>query len=137
MLKSYRKEIEVLMLTIDVPYYEDVETRISFYTYEDVLLRLFNNKRENEDILEIRNYYGNNKITICVNLTSYLSECYSEREEAIDYLKTWLTNGLDVSNDMVEQKIRKGYIYSIPDYENNIRDLVNDELIENYVELER
>ena len=44
MLKSYRKEIEVLSLTIDIPQYEG-EKKTWYPTYEDVLLKLFNNKR--------------------------------------------------------------------------------------------
>jgi len=142
MLKSYRREIKVLILSMDVPYYEDAKRRNYFLSYEDVLTKLFNNKREEKDILEIQNYYNSNRITIYVNLTDYMKNAlYEETDEevqnAIEHIKTWLTSGLDVSNDMVEHEIRKGYIYEIPDYMNNIKDLVNDEFIENYVTLLR
>lgn len=142
MLKSYRREIKVLILSMDVPYYEDAETRKHFLSYEDVLTKLFNNKREEKDILEIQNYYNSDRITIYVNLTDYMKggmyeETDEEVQDAIEHIKTWLTSGLDVSNDMVEHEIRKGYIYEIPSYMNNIKDLVNDEFIENYVTLLR
>ena len=139
MLKSYRREIEVLILTLEVPYYQDTETRQHFLTYEEVLTRLFNNKREEQEVLEIRNYYDNNKITVCINLTDYMDHGYydeNKRKECIEHIKSWLTSGIDVSGDMVEQEVRKGYIYSIPDYMNNIRSIVNDEFVENYVILE-
>ena len=96
MLKSYRREIEVISLTIDIPQYEG-EKRNWFPKYEDVLLRLFNNKRENKELLKIINYYGSSKITIHVNLTDYLEGSESSREETIEHLKNWLIGGLDVS----------------------------------------
>ena len=139
MLKSYRKEIEVLSLTVDIPQYAiDDEKRNWFPKYEDVLLKVFNNKRENKDILKIINYYGSNKLTVHINLTLYLEDSYSSKEECIEHLKDWLTSGLDVSNDMVEQNIYKGYVYSINDYENNMKcwDKEKDMPIENYVELQ-
>jgi len=121
MLKSYRKEIEVLSLTMDVPYYEPNDERGKWFPkYEDVLLKLFNNKRENDEILEINNYYGNNEITIRINLTQYLEDSYdTSKEEAIEHLKEWFIGGCDVSKDKIKQYIRKGYVYVIPEYEMN------------------
>ena len=133
-LKAYKEEIEVITLSIVVPEYEG-ERRNYFYKYEDVLLKLFNNKREDKDILEIENYYGSNKITIRVNLTRYLEDSYKERDEAIEHLKTWLTSGLDLSNEQVETSFNKGYIYEVDSYDNKIDDFdKNDDRIYNYLE---
>lgn len=131
MLKAYKREIEVLKLTMDVPSYDyNDERRKIFPRYEDVLLKLFNNKRENKEILAIRNYYDSNKITIEVNLTDYMGE--SDRKETIEHLKTWFSSGLDVSNDMIEEYYCKGHIYTIPEYTNKLA--YNN--TENYFELD-
>lgn len=137
-LKSYRKEIEVLSLTLDVPQYEyNDERRNWFPKYEDVLLKVFNNKRENKEILKIMNYYGSNEITIHINLTDYMNDS-ENREEVIEHLKDWFKSGCDVSNDKIDTYIYKGYVYTIPEYENNIKtfDTNNDALIQNYIEWE-
>lgn len=137
-LKSYRKEIEVLSLTLDVPVYEyNDERRNWFPKYEDVLLKVFNNKRENKEILKIINYYDSNEITIHINLTDYESED-SNREETIEHLKDWFKSGCDVSNDKIDTYIYKGYVYTISEYENDIKtfDKDNDALIQNYIEWE-
>lgn len=133
-LKAYRSEIEVVSLTIDVPEYEG-EKRTWYYRYEDVLLKLFNNKREDKDILEIINYYGSNKITIEVNLTHYLEDGYrnDNREEAIEHLKTWLTSNLDISNEQVETNFYKGYIYEVGEYDNKIPYVENDKSVRTYI----
>ena len=118
MLKSYRKEIEVITLTMDVPYYEPNDERRNWFPkYEDVLLKLFNNKRENDEILEIRNYYDSNKISIDVNLTDYLVGSESPREETIEHLVDWFKCGCDVASKDIQQYIHKGYVYEVPDYE--------------------
>lgn len=119
-LKSYRKEIDILELTIDIPYFDKLEDRLIYGTYEDTLLRLFNNKRENkEDILEIRNYYGNNKITIVVNLDNYRYN-HNTEEEDIKHLKQWLIGNFDISIDDIKEYRHKGHLYTIETYENNI-----------------
>lgn len=138
-LKSYRKEIEVLSLTLDVPQYSyDDERRNFFPTYEDILLMTFNNKRENKEILKIINYWGSNAITIHVNLTDYLDDSYSTREECIEHLKDWFKGNCDIDNDKIETYIYKGYVYTIPEYGNNIKtfDFDNDKLIQNYIVFE-
>lgn len=137
-LKSYRKEIEVLSLTLDVPAYEyNDERRNWFPKYEDVLLKVFNNKRENKEILKIMNYYDSNAITIHINLTDYESED-SNREEVIEHLKDWFKSGCDVSNDKIDARIYKGYVYEISEYDNEIQtwDDEHDALIQNYIEWE-
>ena len=117
MLKSYRKEIEAISLTMDVPYYEPNDERGKWFPkYEQVLLKLFNNKREHKDILEIRNYYGSDKITMVVNLTDYLNGSESSREETIEHLVQWFKCGCDVADDQVKQYIHKAYIYEVPEY---------------------
>lgn len=135
MLKSYRKEIEVLSLTMDVPYH-DGEKRTWYPTYEEVLLKLFNNKRENKELLKIINYYDSNEITIHINLTDYVEDGYSTKEEAIEHLKTWFASGLDIKFDDIKEYYYKGYIYTIPEYNNNITTFENDKLVQNYIEWE-
>ena len=137
MLKSYRKEIEVLAMEVEVPT-RDVQDKY-FYSYEDLLLKLFNNKRDDKDILKIENYYGNNYIRVLINLTSYI-EHNNSREESIEHLKRWFTSGLDVSDDDIEIDFIKGYIYTIPEWENKIetyrKNGDNFEVIQNYIEWE-
>lgn len=137
MLKSYRKEIEVLTLEVEVPTRDEQDKHL--YSYEDLLLKLFNNKRDDKDILKIENYYGNNYIRVLINLTSYI-EHNNSREESIEHLKRWFTSGLDVSDDAVEVEFIKGFIYTIPQWENNIKCFEGKgqdlKLIHNYVEWE-
>lgn len=136
MLKSYRKEIEVLSIEIDVPTYDD-ERRNYFYKYEDVLLKLFNSKREDSDILKIENYYNSNAIKVYINLTSYVDH-NKTKEECIEHLKTWFTSNLDIRNEDVKTEITKGYIYEIPEWENKIETYKeengNYEIIHNFIE---
>ena len=127
-IKAYKQEVEVLTLQMDVPVYEG-ERASWFPRYEDVLLKLFNNKRENKEILEIRNYYGSNRICMVVNLTEYLIGSESNREESIKHLLEWFKCGLDISDDDIEQNIHKGYIYTINEWENKMEG-------DNYLELE-
>ena len=138
MLKSYRKEIEVLSMEVEVPMYRD-ENEKHLYTYPDLLLKLFNNKRDDKDILKIENYSGNNYIRIYINLTSYI-EHNNKREESIEHLKRWFTSGLDVADDDIEVEISKGYVYEVPMWENKIetykKDNDNWEVIHNYIEWE-
>lgn len=138
MLKSYRKEIEVLSMEVEVPTYDDEKRSKYFYSYEDLLLKLFNNKRDDKDILKIENYYGNNYIRVLINLTSYIE--HNSREESIEHLKRWFTSELDVSDDDIEIEFIKGYIYTIPEWENKIetyrKNGDNFEVIQNYIEWE-
>ena len=122
-LKSYRKDIEVLELTIDIPYYEDVEKRFIYGTYESTLLRLFNNKRENEEILDIRNYYDSNKITLVVNLTAYMEDNRDSKEECIKHLKNWLIGNFDIATSDVKEYIHEGHIFEVYEHENGIDSL--------------
>ena len=121
MLKSYRKEIEVLVLEMEIPQYDLDDERAKFFPrYEDVLLKLFNNKRDNNEILKIQNYYGSNAICIHINLTEYIKGNGKTKEENIEFLKNWFRGGLDISLDKIDVRFYKGYIYTIPEYENNI-----------------
>lgn len=122
-LKSYRKGIEVLNLTIDIPYYEDAHKRLVYGTYEDTLLRLFNNKRDNEEILDIRNYYDSNEITLVVNLTAYMEDSRDSREECIKHLKKWLIGNLDIALNDVKEYIHEGHIFEVYEHENDIDSL--------------
>lgn len=137
MLKSYRKEIEVLAMEVEVPT-RDVQDKY-FYSYEDLLLKLFNNKRDDKDILKIENYYGNNYIRVLINLTSYI-EHNNSREESIEHLKRWFTSGLDVADDDIEVEFIKGFIYEIPQWENKIQCFEGKgqdlKIIHNYIEWE-
>lgn len=134
-IKAYKQEVEVLSLQMDVPVY-DGKWANYFPRYEDVLLKLFNSKRENKEILAIRNYYGSNKICVEINLTEYADG--TSREESIKHLIEWFIGELDLSQDMVEQHIYKGYIYNVPEWENNIEtyDKTKKETIKNYIEWE-
>lgn len=118
-LKAYKEKIEIVELTIDIPIYNNLEDRSLYGTYEGTLLKLFNNKRENkEDILEIRNYYGNNKITLVVNLTNYSNG--SNYDESIKHLKEWLRGSFDMKLEDIKEYKHSGYLYTINTYENNI-----------------
>ncbi len=134
MLKSYRKEIEVLAMEVEVPTRDAQDKHL--YSYEDLLLKLFNNKRDDKDILKIENYYGNNYIRVLINLTSYM-EHNNSREESIEHLKRWFTSGLDVADEDIEVEFIKGYVYTISEYENKIKtyEKENDEwkTIRNYL----
>lgn len=137
MLKSFRKEIEVLVLEMDVPSYEFNDKRRNYFPrYEDVLLTLFNNKRENNDILRIDNYYGSNTITITINLTAYLEESYQSRKECIKHLIEWFKCGCDVADEDVKTEIGKAYMYEVPEYMNNIKSFEGEQYIRNYIEWE-
>lgn len=137
MLKSYRKEIEVLSMEIDVPVREEKDKY--FYSYEDLLLKLFNNKRDNKEILKIENYYGNNVIRVLINLTSYMDN-YSSKESCIKFLKDWFRSNIDIAEEEVKTEIIKGFIYTIPEWENNIKSFEGENedlrIIHNYIEWE-
>ena len=132
-LKAYKEEVEILTMTLEVPSYElDDERRNWFPKYEDVLLKLFNNKREDKDILEIRNYYGSNKITIVINLTSYIGN--GDREESIEHLLVWFKGGLDVADKDVQMTYGKANVYKVNVWENE--KVVPYVGYENYIEWE-
>ena len=137
MLKSYRKEIEVLSMEMDVPVREEKDKY--FYSYEDLLLKLFNNKRDERDILKIENYAGSNAIRVLINLTSYMDH-YSSKESCIKYLKDWFRSNIDIAEEDVKTEIIKGFIYTIPQWENNIETLEGEgedlRIIHNYIEWE-
>ena len=137
-LKSYRRKVEIITLTLEVPTYEPTDERGKWFPrYEDVLLRLFNNKREEEDILEIRNYYSSNKITMVVNLTDYVDGGYGKsKDECIEQLVKWFIGGLDVAPKDVKKDIGKAYIYEINGYDNNIPYKEGDDYIETYIHWE-
>lgn len=128
-LISYKEEIKVLSLTMNVPKYEG-ERKSWFPTYAETLLRLFNNKRENKEILEIVNYYNSNKITMRVNLTAY-----GDTEQDIEHLKEWFKGSHDISNDEIECTTYKGYIYSVDTFDSNIQyEDQNGDYIMNFIE---
>jgi len=135
-LKAYRKEIEVLTLQMDVPYYEDESKRMLCGTYENTLLRLFNNKREHKEILEIRNYYNSYMITIKINFTEYMDKDGNDRKEEIEHLKSWFAGYHDIKNEDIKAYVNKGYIYEVDTYENNIPyyDYKTDESIDTFIE---
>lgn len=126
MLKSYRKEIELLVLKVEIP---DIKE------YEDTLLRLFNNKREDRCILNIQNWYGSNDIAIYINLTEY--DDGDNRQKSIEHLKQWFIGRLDIAEEKIEVEIGKAFIYEIPDYLNDFEWFTEDEkFIRNYVRIE-
>ena len=130
-LKSYRKEINILELTIDVPYYEDIDKRNMYGTYASTLLKFFNNKRENKnDILEIRNYYDNSKITLIINLDAYRQDSYNTEEEDIEHLKRFMIGNFDMKTEDIEEYRYKGNLYDINYLDNDI-DVCNDYIVVN------
>ena len=136
-LKTYRKEIEVLVLTMEVPTYEPDDEKHRYHPrYEEVLLKLFNNKRENNDILDIKNWYGSNEISIVINLTHYLEDSYNDRQECIEHLIQWFKSGCDISDEDVSLEYGKAYIYEIPTYQNKIESFEGDKYVRHYLEWE-
>ena len=120
-LNAFVDDIDILSLTIDIPYYEKLEDRCMYGTYESTLLRVFNNKREHrEDILEIINYYGSNELKVVFNFTHYREDSYNTEEEDIKHLKRWLIGNFDLSEDAVKEERFKGRLYTINEYNNNI-----------------
>lgn len=130
-LKSYRREINIIELTIDIPYFDNLEDRLIYGTYENTLLKLFNNARDNkDDILEIRNYYGSNKITMVINLDAYREGSYNTEEEDIEHLKRFMIGSFDMKSEDVKEYRYKGNIYEIDRYDNKI-DSCNDYVVVN------
>lgn len=126
LLKAYKEKVEVLSLTMEVPYER----------YADTLLRLFNNKRENKEILKLINYYDSNVITMHINLNEYINSSYSSREECIKHLKEWFISGLDIDINKVKEHYYAGYIYYVNEYDNNFKFEDGDKYVENYLILE-
>lgn len=126
LLKAYKEKVEVLSLTMEVPYER----------YADTLLRLFNNKRENKEILKLINYYDSNVITMHINLNEYINSSYSSREECIKHLKEWFISGLDIDINKVKEHYYVGYIYYVNEYDNNFKFEDGDKYVENYLILE-
>lgn len=130
-LKSYRREINIIELTIDIPYFDNLEDRLMYGTYENTLLKLFNNARDNkDDILEIRNYYGSNKITMVINLDAYREGSHNTEEEDIEHLKRFMIGNFDMKSEDVKEYRYKGNIYEIDRYDNKI-DSCNDYVVVN------
>lgn len=137
-LKAYRKEVEVLTLEMDVPYYEDAEKRMMCGTYEDTFLKVHNNMREDDTILEVNNFYGSNVIELKIDFTRYMNESVSSsttREEAVEHLKNWFAGMHDIKRDDIKVRFNKGYIYEIDEWENKFEyyDKDKDEPINNFV----
>lgn len=126
LLKAHKEKIEVLSLTMEVP----VER------YSETLLKLFNNKRENKEILKLINYYDSNAITIHINLTSYLEDSFSSRDESIEHLKEWFIGSLPIDINSLKEYYYIGYIYYVNEYENNFEFQDGDKYINNYLILE-
>ena len=124
-LISYRREAEILTLTMDVPYYDDPSKRSICGTYESTLLKLFNNKRDNKEILEIRNYYGSNKITLIIDFTRYMSDSNEDKDTSIEHLKNWFAGNHDIKNEDIETSLDIGYIYEVDELDNNMEGIHN------------
>lgn len=78
-VEVYAEDHLVLTATLDVP--DEI--------YCSVLTKLFNNKRDEKSILELNNYYSNNKISIAIDLNEYGSDAVDKGEK--DILE-WLKN---------------------------------------------
>ena len=128
-LVSYRKVVDTVRLTLNVPDNKE---------YYEVLTALFNNKRENKEILEVYNYYGNNKITLVVNLTDYAEDNYHEtveeaKEEAIKHLKRWVNCFMrDNDENNIEVYQSKASIYYIDEYSSKLQKELDGKWLDNY-----
>lgn len=125
-LTCCRADVEVLVLRINIPSIED---------YKTTLLRLFNNKREDKDILEIQNFYCNNDIEISIDLTAYMNDTHKTKEEVIKHLTWWLIGNMDMKAEDVKVEVSKGRVYSMYEDEFTYFDENND-FIRNYVRSE-
>lgn len=105
-LISYREEVDLV----------DFKINPTDDEYCEVLTCLFNNKREEKEIIDLYNCYGNNYITIVVNITEYMKD-FEDKQDAISHIKSWLNNFMkdnDINNiDVYEHK---GAIYHIDEY---------------------
>ena len=128
-LISYRKVVDTVRFTLNVPNNEE---------YYEVLTALINNKRENKEILEVYNYYDNNKISLVVNLTDYAENNYHDsieeaKEEAIAHIKRWVNNFMrDNDENNIEVYQGKASIYYIDEYSSKLQKEVNGEWLDNY-----
>ena len=120
---------------MDVPYYEDAEKRMMCGTYEDTFLKVHNNMREDDTILEINNYYGSNVIEIKIDFTNYMKSSPSTRDEAVDHLKNWFAGMHDINREDIKARFNKGYIYEVDEFENKFEyyDRSKDEPINNFI----
>lgn len=113
-LDAWKTRIEVMEVEI---------TGISNKTYCEVLTRLFNNQREHsKDILELRNYYGSNRITLLINLSNYCEDSYNSKEENIEHIIDWVKSMCFYEDGIkVEYTLAKGCVWNIDEYRSNIK----------------
>jgi hypothetical protein len=118
-----RRETEVVKLKCSFPRIED---------YKNVLLKMFNNMREDKDLLEINNYYCNNNIEIVIDLMSYMEDVHQSKEEVVNHLKEWMVSGIDINPNDVKVEFEKARVYEPYEDEFQYFD-ENDEFIGNYI----
>ena len=113
-LDAWKTRIEVMEVEI---------TGISDKTYCEVLTRLFNNQREHkQSILELINYYGNNRITLMINLSNYREHSYNSKEEDIEHIIDWVKSmcfyedGIKVEWDCTDKETQPLPFFSITRY---------------------
>lgn len=100
--------------------------------YCEVLTALFNNKREEKEIIDLYNCYANNYITMVVNITEY-KEAYDSKQDAIVHIKNWLNHFMrdnDINNIKVYE--HKGAIYHIDEYGSKVLYEIDGEFVSNY-----
>lgn len=112
-LDAWKTRIKVMEVEI---------TGISDKTYCEVLTRLFNNQREHsKDILELRNYYGSNRITLLINLSNYCENSFNSREEYIGHIIDWIKSMCFYEDGIkVEYTLGNGYVWNIDEYRSKI-----------------
>lgn len=112
-LDAWKTRIEVMEVEI---------TGISDKTYCEVLTRLFNNQREHkQSILELINYYGNNRITLMINLSNYREHSYNSKEEDIEHIVDWVKSMCFYEDGIkVEYTLGNGYVWNIDEYRSKI-----------------
>ena len=72
----FKEDHDILMICLNVP--NEI--------YCEVLTKLFNNKRDNKSIIDLHNYYGDNNITMAIDLDTYEAR---NKEEAKKHLLEW------------------------------------------------
>lgn len=89
----YAEDHTILVATINVADNKE---------YCEVLTKLFNNKRDEKSIIELVNYYENNRITVAVDLDEYGSEAEDKGEKHIlDWMQS-LGNDIELVSNRVE-----------------------------------
>lgn len=79
--------------------------------YADGWLALCNNKRENKEFLELRNYYDSNNITAVIDVTDTI-----DKDDTVEHFKQFFNSwGVDIKRVAIDQAKK----YTIEEYQLN------------------